>query len=61
MFAFQLVPDEEEQLDVGFANDIEREDSYSWVYDYKGKWMMLTYHIATKKVAVSESITRQVS
>lgn len=57
----QLIPDKEEQLDVGFANDIEREDSYSWVYYYKGKWVILTYPLKTKKVTVSESRTRQVS
>lgn len=55
----QLVPDEEEQLDIGFADDIEREDSYSWVYEYNGKWVMLTYHLATKEVMVSVAKTRQ--
>ncbi|GIP45053.1 hypothetical protein J45TS6_35120 [Paenibacillus sp. J45TS6] len=55
----RLVPDEEEQLDIGFADDIEREDSYSWVYEYKGKWVMLTYHLDTKEVMVSVAKTRQ--
>lgn len=55
----QLVPDEEEQLDIGFADDIERVDSYSWVYEYRDKWVMLTYHLEIKDIMVSVTKTRQ--